>query len=670
MSRRRFAVAACCVLGAALLRAQPPVPAQPAFRSGVEGTTIEVAVVDGTGAPISDLASSDFVVTVDGRPRRVVSARFVRMAPGDAGSADAPGLPVSSNEDAGRGRLVVFVVDHATLAEASIRLLARAASRMVAQLTPSDRSALVVMPLGTGVAFTANHASVLEAMERTTGVPAPAPESRRMGLEEVRAIVAGDSGSLERVASRECPGQTAAGRTSGGSRGGSTGGMGGRGTGIDDNPANADQCRRRLELDAKTIWQQQYATSLTAMTSLRAVLGDLKKIPGEKTVILVSGGWPMQLHDASSDLAPLASAASDAQATLHALFAVGGDTTADRGTLSLTPVADQSVRRWPLETLAGLTGGVSFRVDAGAPMVFERLARELSAFYRVDVEQAPADSDGRRRPLKVRVTRRGAIVRAPQRLPADSYARRDAAARLDAALGAPLPATGLGLRLASYVVSNPDPSAAAKVLLVGDAVGLDPGPVSLQLLVRAASGRVVSSAVHEVGSASSDRFPFTTSVAIDPGHYVVRAAVIDRAGHVGSVDHAFVVRGHAVGPLTASELVLARVPTGGLVLDAVRAGERLAMQIDLAGHPDRVAEADVLFEVAGAAGEPALMTVEATRVQGGSGGTANAIANVAALSPGLYVARAKISLDEAVVTVRRPFRLLPSTAGASHPPVP
>jgi VWFA-related protein len=666
MPRTLAILVACSLLVVSTARARQAAPSQTPFRSGVEGTTIEVSVVDDTGAPIPDLAAADFAVTVDGRTRRVVSARFVRMALGEPARDASPPVPVSSNEDTGRGRLLVFVLDQLTLTQSSIRLVSRAASRMVAHLTPSDRSALVAIPIGDGVPFTADHARVLEAMERTMGGPAASPESRRMGLEEVRAVAAGDSGSLERIASRECPGQTLAGRQAGGSRGGGSRLGSGRGIGVDDNPANADNCRRRLELDAKTIWQQLYGTSLSSMASLRSVLAELRKVPGEKTVILVSGGWPLQVRDASSDLAPLAAVANEAHATLHALFAAGADTSADRGTMSLSPVADQAVRRWPLETLAGLTGGVSFRVDAGAPMVFERLARELSGFYRVAVEQASPDADGRPRPLKVHVARRGALVRAPGRLPLSSYSARDAAARLDAALGAPLPSTGLGVRLASYVVASPDESAAAKVLLVGDAFGLRPGPVSLQVLLQEISGRVVSSAIHEVGTAVSDRVPFTTSVAVEPGRYIVRAAVIDDSGNVGSVDHAIDVRARAVGTLTAGELVLARVPTGGLVLDAVRQGERLAMQIDLSGDPERVGAADVLFEVATRGDEPALLSVEATRAQGRSGGTANAIASLAALPPGLYVARAKVTVDDTVVTVRRPFVL--ADASLADPP--
>ena len=51
---------------------QPPV-----FRSGVEVMEVDVTVVDAKGMPLRDLRAPDFTVTVDGQPRRVISAEFI-----------------------------------------------------------------------------------------------------------------------------------------------------------------------------------------------------------------------------------------------------------------------------------------------------------------------------------------------------------------------------------------------------------------------------------------------------------------------------------------------------------------------------------------------------------------------------------------------------------------
>ena len=71
-------------------------PEQPPFKGGVEAVTIDVGVVDSQGRPVGDLGSGDFIVTVAGRPRRVVSATYLgpEASTGIATEAlAAPGAP-------------------------------------------------------------------------------------------------------------------------------------------------------------------------------------------------------------------------------------------------------------------------------------------------------------------------------------------------------------------------------------------------------------------------------------------------------------------------------------------------------------------------------------------------------------------------------------------------
>jgi hypothetical protein len=131
-----------------------------------------------------------------------------------------------------------------------------------------------------------------------------------------------------------------------------------------------------------------------------------------------------------------------------------------------------------------MTGGDSYRVDAGAADVFERLARETSGYYRLGVERENSDLDGKARPLAVDVTRRGLKVRAPQRFFARSYAERDVPSRLETAMSAPLPATGLGLQVTSYLQANPQRTSQVRVVLVGTVSRLQPGDVTLQMALR------------------------------------------------------------------------------------------------------------------------------------------------------------------------------------------
>src|SRR5512132_695663 len=56
---------------------QPRVEQAPSFRSGVEVVSLDVGVVDKQGVPVRGLTPADFVVTVAGQPRRIVTADFI-----------------------------------------------------------------------------------------------------------------------------------------------------------------------------------------------------------------------------------------------------------------------------------------------------------------------------------------------------------------------------------------------------------------------------------------------------------------------------------------------------------------------------------------------------------------------------------------------------------------
>src|SRR5687768_11548130 len=121
LSTRFFVVAGTAA--ALLATGGPPISAQqsgtdqpPAFRSGVEVVTVDVGVVDRQGLPLRGLTPADFVVTVGGQPREVVTAEFVDRSTGGTPTPARPdGALISTNEGGGTGRLFAFIVDQNTL---------------------------------------------------------------------------------------------------------------------------------------------------------------------------------------------------------------------------------------------------------------------------------------------------------------------------------------------------------------------------------------------------------------------------------------------------------------------------------------------------------------------------------------------------------------------------
>ena len=77
---------------------------RPVFSSDVDVVAVDVNVVDKQGRPIRGLGVEDFTITVDGGPRRVISADFVSQATEEEAAPAPPPSPdrvVSTNEASG-----------------------------------------------------------------------------------------------------------------------------------------------------------------------------------------------------------------------------------------------------------------------------------------------------------------------------------------------------------------------------------------------------------------------------------------------------------------------------------------------------------------------------------------------------------------------------------------
>jgi tetratricopeptide (TPR) repeat protein len=154
---------------------------------------------------------------------------------------------------------------------------------------------------------------------------------------------------------------------------------------------------------------------------------------------------------------------------------------------------------------------------------------------------------------------------------------------------------------------------------------------------------------------------FATNVRVPPGSYIVRLAVQDGAGRVGSVDHRVDARAVSLGTLRGVGPMLATAGHGEphLAVDGVHPDDRLALEINLQGTPDDLADAEVTFEIAATAQSPALVVSPGTLSGGKNSLMAQAVADVRVLPPGEYVARAKVrSGTEELGELRRAFVVL------------
>jgi hypothetical protein len=286
--------------GSAIAVQQRAADQAPPFRSGVEVVTIDAGVADRQGQPLRGLTAADFAVTVDGRPRRVVSAEFVSREEPRAAAANgrAPGA-VSTNEGAAAGRLMAFIVDQASMDVSSMMRVAAAAGQFLSRLTFADRSAVMVLPTGPRVEFTWAHERVRSALQRIPGTGRPVSGWEAGSLAEARDIANHDAFALRSVGERVCgrAGSAAGGTAApaggmpagrggappqGGNSGGTPGsapappGAGGLTAGAPSGGGlgrfGASGCLMDLQMQAASAWSTAKTTSLSSLSALRAAI--------------------------------------------------------------------------------------------------------------------------------------------------------------------------------------------------------------------------------------------------------------------------------------------------------------------------------------------------------------------------------------------------------------
>ncbi len=616
---------------------------QPRFRSALELVTADVVVVDRDGAPVRDLTAQDFAVRVDGDVRAIASVQFVDFTATSA-APDAAGAPLyATNEHAGRGRLLAFVVDQGNIrAGGGQSALARAAE-LLDRLTPADRVALFVVPgPGPSVPFTNDFDRVREALRRVAGRASRIEGSQYpLGLADALAIADGDRRALQEAASRYCSG--------------------------------APSCESDIQAEAFAIVDQVRERTLSSLRGLAAVFERLKEVEGPKTVVLVSEG--LALGRELDLVADLGATAAAARASLYALRLDASAFDAGDVRSGSTLASDARVFADGLETLAGFARGAVFTVAASGAGVFERLARELSSYYLVAFEPAGADRDGRSHQIRVEVKRGGVVVRARREFRAEpAPGHREAPSAevvLTRALAAPTVMTDLGIRLSAYVFADEEDAAKVRIALSAE-IGRDretAEEMSLAFALLDESGRLVASGLQRqtLLPARADQpgpLIYHGSLSTPPGDFRLRLAVVDGDGRVGSVDHPVRARLTDAPPLRLGDLAVGRrAPGVGFVLPAVPRVDAavLVAYVEFYGERDEdLEQASVRVEIAGGEDGPALVGTDASLAARAAPGRRVATSELDAtvLPPGRYVARAAVSVaGRTVGSVFRRFDL-------------
>lgn len=645
----RFAalLVAATTMCAAAAQAPPeqPSPGRQVFRAGVDVTTIDVTVVDRDGNPVVDLSPQEIAVSVDGRARRIVSAQFISTAKPFDAKASTPAssaLDYSTNEQPAPGRLIALVVDQGNIRQGGERSVLKAAEGYLDRLTPADRVALFTIPApGPFVAFTADAVRVKDALRHVVGRYRMPTVRHSIAATEALAIEDGDGDVLTKVIARECA-------------------------------RNDSACAQEIELEARAIAPQVTLRANDTLTALTDVFTFLRSIDGPKTMALISEGLilgPGRFPDGLPREIEHLAAQARASVYVLRLDQVFFDASEQRPIGAI----DQTAQTVGLETIAGATGGELMTVVGTGAKIFDRLARETAGYYLVGIETTDADRDGRPHRIKVAVKRGRVSVRARRELqvaPAASEGRAvdpSPSAAILAALRAPLPALGLKLRAASYVLADADQS---KVRVVVSAelgegfarptrMGLGYDLIDMQgNVVRGHAGPVT------LEPGADGRLRYREEFSVAPGDYTFKLAATDAAGHLGSLDRPLRARLTRVGPISVADLVLndEREARRGTELDVepVVSSGHLTCVVDMKTAPGALPrDVVVRFELVDPDGRVE-QSVASSLISSEDGARhiARATIDASALPAGEYVAHALISAaGSATGEVSRAFRI-------------
>jgi VWFA-related protein len=548
----------------------------PPFRSGVDIVAVDVTVVDDRGRPITALQPADFVLTVNGEPRPIVSADYVAYrASGRAeplpSSADL--LHVGSNELVAAGRVILIAVDQQNIRRADGGAALQAASSFVDRLDPSDRITAVGVGDPTALEFTVDHEAVRRKLLTLRGTA----DTRafvggfNLGLREALGISDGELTWLDNAVQRNCGDKLGSFSRS------------------DKLAAGQNPCPINVEQQGRAMAQYVRAQSRHSIAALTSLVARLEDIEGPKTVILLSEGLVAEPRHV--DLAALAAAAQRARVTLYVLHTEPPVFEAAEASVSPTSEHDFQLRADGLAHLAATTGGARFTLVGTGARVFDRVLQELSGYYLLGFEASASDLDGRPRRLAVSVRTPRAIVRSRATFQSSADGAPGVEPRLVQLLRMPRLATELPLRAAAYRAGGGASGAIrALVTLETDKAS----PVTFGAVIVDEGGVVATSATHH-----SDSGTYAFEAALHEGRYTLRAAAIDPAGRAGSLEHPLDIRLPTAGAVRISDLMLAEKPAAsGAPLRSIvdrTSSNRLVASLEVYGP----LEGDVDIELTG-----------------------------------------------------------------------
>ena len=383
--------------------AQPPSP-QPPIRTNTLLVEVDTIVTDGKGQFVTGLTADDFEVLEDGRPQKIERIYSVAGTVVKATSAASPAeaAPISSPVPAtAPPRTFVLLLDQEHLQEGAFKRLRDAAiTFLTSEFKPGDVGGVVIGSTMAGNRLTSDREELLTAVRNANATSAQT--SRRLDLlewppfnaeaEAIRIALFNDRDVLAQAVRRACP---------------------------PDDPLickNLDP-ESLIMSKARTVVGELRPPAMRTVRTLQALASGLARLPGRKTIVLMTEGFFVE--ESWADLRQIVGVAARSNVRIYSLDGRGIDTKqADIHQLSVMdpgggmPLEAYNTAEDGPNMLAVDTGGYAIRHTNKFADALVEIARDTSNYYVIGYSPTNAANDGSFRKITVRVKRPGLKVRA------------------------------------------------------------------------------------------------------------------------------------------------------------------------------------------------------------------------------------------------------------------
>ena len=644
------------LLAAALL-AIPMFQQTPVFRSGVDLVTVDVVVLDKSGAPVTDLMAADFTVLAAKRPRRILSVEYVRAAeatptpprPEGRGVQAVP-APSSNARPAATvmGRTIIFAVDVEEIRAGQGRGVMKDIAAYAERLGPGDRIGIVSLPGGTPrLDPTTDRAVFRKVTEAVVGASRRYewPEKCGMTPGEALAIVNNDDEGVKAYAERVPPGerQRCPPQFGGGSG---------------------------LQTQAQHALNRYQQHTRAVLDALGAMANAMAPLPGLKSLVLVSEGI-LNNVDVTADLQDFARITERTRVSLYALHLdVPLAAAADGGGNPIrSRTFDDHLGMDGMAEVSHVARGTALRVVGDAAKALAQIDRELSGYYLLSFEREPTDKDGARVGIEVKVNRPGLDIRARREftatpaVPANAtpVAPKDPRTAMAELLQWPATVGDLRVDLDAIVQPVAGSASDARVLIVAEIVDGRRALAAVGYEFRDDRQRPVADSFDlppTLRRIDDQRALYIVAQPLPPGQHWLKFGVIDADGRRGSIEHQVAVATWAAGQPRVSDLMIGDVsagafrPTARLDAGASQIGIRLEIHADTPNMFDGI---DVEVAVAKPGGAAPFERKAVTPAGGAEARTRSAttILDILGYSSGQYVVTATVRAGGSEIATRR-----------------